>query len=186
MDAFLVSTGIVAVAEIGDKTQLLAFLLASRFRKPIPIVFGILFATVANHALAGGLGVWVSSNLSPDLLRWVLGLSFFAVAGWALIPDRMDEEPAQLANLGIFGTTLFTFFLAEIGDKTQVATAMLVANYSAFVAVIMGTTLGMMIANVPAVYLGGGAAQRLPLKLIRLIAAGTFVLLGIVTLSGAV
>ena len=186
-EALFASFGIVAIAEIGDKTQLLSFVLAARFRgRHWAIIAGIFVATIFNHLFAAAIGDWVAAQLGPVWLRWLLGLAFLAFAVWALIPDRLDDEPEGPSGRGAFLTTTLLFFLAEMGDKTQVATAMLVANYSAFVAVIMGTTLGMMIANVPAVYLGGGAAQRLPLKLIRLIAAGTFVLLGIVTLSGAV
>lgn len=184
MEAFLISTGIVALAEIGDKTQLLAFLLAAKFRKPIPIIIGILIATLANHSLAGGIGVWITSLLSPETLRWILGLSFLAMAAWTLIPDKLDEDETKLASLGVFGTTLIAFFLAEMGDKTQVATVALTANYTALAAVVAGTTLGMMIANVPAVYLGERAAQRIPTRLVHGIAAGLFALLGIATLFG--
>lgn len=184
MEAFLVSTGIVTLAEIGDKTQLLAFLLAAKFRKPIPIVLGILIATLANHALAGGIGIWITSLFSPEILRWVLGLSFIAMAAWTLIPDKLDDDETKLASLGVFGATLIAFFLAEMGDKTQVATVALAANYSALITVIAGTTLGMMIANVPAVYLGERAAQRIPTRLVHGIAAGLFALLGIATLFG--
>lgn len=184
MEAFLISTGIVALAEIGDKTQLLAFLLAAKFRKPIPIVLGILVATLANHGLAGGLGVWLTSLISPESLRWVLGLSFLAMAIWMLIPDKLEEEETKLVSLGVFGTTLIAFFLAEMGDKTQIATVALAANYSALVMVIVGTTLGMMIANVPAVYFGDRVAQRMPIRLVHGIAAGVFALLGALTLLG--
>ncbi|MCZ2096556.1 MAG: TMEM165/GDT1 family protein [Anaerolineae bacterium] len=151
MEAFLVSTGIVALAEIGDKTQLLSFILAAKFRKPWPIVLGILVATIANHAFAGAIGTWITSLMSPETLRWVLGLSFLAMAAWILVPDKFDEKDAKLAHMGVFGTTLVAFFLAEMGDKTQIATVALAAQYQAFVAVVAGTTLGMMIANVPAV-----------------------------------
>jgi len=151
LEAFLVSTGIVALAEIGDKTQLLSFILAAKFRKPWPIVLGILVATIANHAFAGAIGTWITSLMSPETLRWVLGLSFLAMAAWILVPDKFDEKDAKLAHMGVFGTTLVAFFLAEMGDKTQIATVALAAQYQAFVAVVAGTTLGMMIANVPAV-----------------------------------
>ncbi|MFA5493523.1 MAG: TMEM165/GDT1 family protein [Porticoccaceae bacterium] len=185
MNAFLISTGIVALAEIGDKTQLLAFILAARFRKPVPIVLGILVATLANHAFAGALGTWLTALLSPQMLRWVLGLSFLAMAGWMLIPDEFDEDDAKLARFGVFGTTLVAFFLAEMGDKTQVATVALAAQYQAFIAVVAGTTLGMMIANVPAVLLGDRIAGRIPVRLVHSVAAAIFAVLGAATLLGA-
>ncbi len=185
MEALLVSTGIVALAEIGDKTQLLAFILAARFRKPLPISLGILVATLANHALAGALGTWITQLLSPQTLRWVLGLSFIAMAAWTLIPDRFDEKDARLARLGVFGTTLLAFFLAEMGDKTQIATVALAAQYQSFYAVVAGTTLGMMIANVPAVLLGDRIAHRMPVRLVHGIAALIFAVLGVATLAGA-
>jgi putative Ca2+/H+ antiporter (TMEM165/GDT1 family) len=184
LEAFLVSTGIVALAEIGDKTQLLAFILAAKFRKPLPIVLGILVATVANHAMAGALGAWITSLVGPETLRWVLGVSFIAMAIWTLIPDKFDEEDAKLARFGVFGTTLLAFFLAEMGDKTQVATVALAAQYQAFFAVVAGTTCGMMIANVPAVFLGDRIANRMPVRLVHSVAAAIFALLGIATLSG--
>ncbi len=185
MNAFLVSTSIVALAEIGDKTQLLAFLLAAKFRRPWPIVFGILAATVANHAFAAALGSWLTTLLGPQALRWVLGLSFLAMALWTLIPDKLDEDDTRLPRLGVFGATLVAFFLAEMGDKTQVATVALAAQYQALVAVVLGTTLGMMIANVPAVLLGERIAQRMPVKLVHGIAAALFAALGVATLFGA-
>lgn len=185
MEAFLVSTGIVALAEIGDKTQLLAFILAAKFRKPLPIVLGILVATIANHALAGALGAWITLLVGPETLRWVLGVSFIAMAIWTLIPDEFDEGDAKLARFGVFGTTLIAFFLAEMGDKTQVATVALAAQYQAFFAVVAGTTCGMMIANVPAVFLGDRIANRMPVRLVHSVAAATFALLGIATLFGA-
>jgi putative Ca2+/H+ antiporter (TMEM165/GDT1 family) len=185
LEAFLISTGIVALAEIGDKTQLLAFLLAAKFRKPWPIVFGILVATLANHAFAGALGAWITSLLTPEVLRWVLGLSFLAMAVWTLIPDKLEEGDAKLAHLGVFGTTLVAFFLAEMGDKTQFATVGLAAHYNAFVPVVAGTTLGMMIANVPAVLLGDRIAQRMPVRLVHMIAAAIFAVIGVLTLAGA-
>jgi len=160
LDAFLVSTGVVALAEIGDKTQLLAFILAAKFRKPIPIILGILVSTIANHAFAGALGAWITSLASPEIMRWVLGVSFIAMAIWTLIPDKFDEEEAKFVRFGVFGTTVVAFFLAEMGDKTQVATVALAAQYHAFFAVVAGTTLGMMIANVPAVLLGDRIAGR--------------------------
>ena len=185
MEAFLISTGIVALAEIGDKTQLLAFILAAKFRKPLPIIAGILLATLANHGFAGALGSWITAVLSPEALRWVLGISFIAMAGWTLIPDKFDEDDAKLARFGVFGTTLLAFFLAEMGDKTQVATVALAAQYQAFYSVVAGTTLGMMIANVPAVLLGDRIADRMPVRLVHCIAAAIFAILGIATLLGA-
>ncbi len=185
MEAFLISTGIVALAEIGDKTQLLAFILAAKFRKPWPIIVGILIATLANHSLAGALGSWITSLLQPQTLRWVLGLSFIAMAIWTLIPDEFNEGDASLARFGVFGTTLIAFFLAEMGDKTQVATVALAAQYQSIVSVVTGTTLGMLIANVPAVLLGDRIAQRLPVRLVHGIAAAIFAILGVATLCGA-
>ncbi|ACR02130.1 MULTISPECIES: TMEM165/GDT1 family protein [Thauera] len=185
MDAFLVSTAIVALAEIGDKTQLLAFILAARFRRPWPIVLGILVATLANHAFAAAVGTWLTTLMGPHTLRWVLGLSFIAMAVWTLIPDKFDEDEARLPRLGVFGATLVAFFLAEMGDKTQIATVALAAQYQALVAVVAGTTLGMMIANVPAVLLGDRIATRMPVKLVHGIAAAIFLGLGIATLAGA-
>ena len=185
MEAFLVSTGVVALAEIGDKTQLLAFMLAAKFRRPLPIVLGILAATLANHAFAGALGGWMTSLLGPDTLRWLLGLSFIGMAIWSLFPDKIDERDAHPARYGVFGTTLVAFFLAEMGDKTQVATVALAAQYQAIVLVVAGTTLGMMIANVPAVFLGERFAHRMPVRLVHGIAAAIFAALGIATLFGA-
>ena len=185
MEAFLISTGIVALAEIGDKTQLLAFILAAKFRKPWPINAGILAATIANHAFAGAVGAWITSQVAPETLRWVLGLSFLGMAVWTLIPDKFDEADAQLAKYGVFGTTLIAFFLAEMGDKTQVATVALAAQYQAFISVVAGTTFGMMLANVPAVLLGDRIADKMPVRLVHTIAAGIFALLGIATLLGA-
>ena len=185
LEAFLVSTGIVALAEIGDKTQLLAFILAAKFRKPLPIIIGILVATVANHAFAGALGSWITSLMGPETLRWVLGISFIGMAIWTLIPDKFDEENAKLTRFGVFGTTLVAFFLAEMGDKTQVATVALVAQFHTFFSVVAGTTLGMMIANVPAVLLGDRIANRMPVRLLHTIAAAIFGVLGVATLLGA-
>jgi putative Ca2+/H+ antiporter (TMEM165/GDT1 family) len=185
MEAFLISTGIVALAEIGDKTQLLAFILAAKFRKPLPIIAGILVATVANHAFAGALGAWITSQVGPETMRWVLGVSFIGMALWTLIPDKFDEDEAKLARFGVFGTTLVAFFLAEMGDKTQVATVALAAQFQTIVSVVAGTTLGMMIANVPAVLLGNRIAQRMPVRLVHAVAAAIFAVLGIATLLGA-
>ena len=173
----MISTGVVALAEIGDKTQLLALILAAKFRKPVPIIVGILLATLLNHGFAGALGAWITSVVSPDVLRWVIGVSFIAMGAWTLIPDTIDEAADGRARFGVFGTTLVAFFLAEMGDKTQIATVALAAQFHALVAVVAGTTLGMMIANVPAVVLGDRVAQRLPVRLIRLIAAAVFAIL---------
>jgi putative Ca2+/H+ antiporter (TMEM165/GDT1 family) len=185
MEAFFVSTGIVALAEIGDKTQLLAFVLAARFRRPLPIVAAIFVATIANHAFAAAIGTWITSLMGPELLRWVLGASFLAMAAWTLIPDKLDQEDTQLGKYGVFLTTLIAFFMAEMGDKTQVATVALAARYHSMIAVVCGTTLGMMLANVPAVYFGDKIANRISLKLVHGIAALIFAALGVATLLGA-
>jgi putative Ca2+/H+ antiporter (TMEM165/GDT1 family) len=184
LEAFLVSTGIVALGEMGDKTQLLAMLLAARFRKPIPIVLGILVATLANHALAGAVGQWVADAIGPVWLRWIIGGSFLAMAGWMMIPDQIDEDEADAKGLrlGVFGTTVVAFFLAEMGDKTQIATVALAARYSDIVAVVAGTTLGMMLANVPAVYLGDQIAKKVSMTLVHGISALIFAVLGVLTL----
>ncbi|MFT3813176.1 MAG: TMEM165/GDT1 family protein [Acidovorax sp.] len=183
MEAFLVSTSIVALAEMGDKTQLLSLVLAARFRKPWPIVLGIFVSTLVNHALAGAVGAWVTTVLGPDVLRWILGLSFIAMAGWMLIPDKLDDdEAAGPGRLGVFGTTVVLFFLAEMGDKTQIATVMLAAKYSAFYWVVAGTTLGMMLANAPVVWLGDKLTKRLPITWIHRVCAVVFAVLGIVAL----
>ena len=185
MEALFLSTGIVALAEIGDKTQLLAFILAAKFRQPRAIVMGILVATLVNHAFAGMVGTFVTTLVSTETLRWILGISFLAMAGWTLIPDQFEEKDAQLARLGVFGTTLFAFFFAEMGDKTQLATVALSAQYQAITQVVMGTTLGMMIANGPVVLLGGRSAMHLPVRAVHCIAATAFAILGIATLLGA-
>ncbi len=175
MESLFVSTGVVALAEIGDKTQLLAFLLATRFKKPLPIIAGILVATVLNHAMAGALGAWITATLSPEILRWILGLSFLGMAAWTLVPDKIEEEEMQVARkFGVFGATLITFFLAEMGDKTQVATVAMAAHYPDPVLVVVGTTLGMLIADVPAVFIGDRFAARIPMKLVHGIAAAMF------------
>jgi Ca2+/H+ antiporter, TMEM165/GDT1 family len=185
MEALLISTGVVALAEIGDKTQLLAFILAARFKKPLPIIAGILAATVVNHGLAGALGAWVTSVLTPEVLRWVLGLSFIGMAIWTLIPDKIEEEETQVAKkFGVFGATLITFFLAEMGDKTQIATVAMAAQFATPVMVVVGTTLGMLIADVPAVFVGDKFAAKIPMKLVHSIAAGIFAVLGVATLLG--
>ena len=183
-EAFLVSTGVVALAEIGDKTQLLALVLAAKFRKPWPIIFGILVATLLNHAIAGAVGSWVATLLGPDGLRWVLGASFIGMAVWTLLPDKYEEQDTAPPRFGVFVATLIAFFLVEMGDKTQIATVALAAKYSSLVAVVIGTTLGMMIANVPAVWLGEVAATKLPLKVVRSVAAGIFLILGLIVLIG--
>jgi len=186
MESLFVSTGVVALAEIGDKTQLLAFLLATRFKKPLPIIAGILVATVLNHAMAGALGAWITATLSPEILRWILGLSFLGMAAWTLIPDKIEEEEMQVARkFGVFGATLITFFLAEMGDKTQLATVAMAAHYPDPVLVVVGTTLGMLIADVPAVFIGDRFAARIPMKLVHGIAAAMFAAMGLMTLFGA-
>jgi putative Ca2+/H+ antiporter (TMEM165/GDT1 family) len=185
MEAFLVSTGIVALAEMGDKTQLLSLVLAARFRKPWPIAMGILVATLANHALAGAAGAWVTTLLGPQTLRWVLGASFIAMALWMLVPDKLDGEGvAKAPRLGVFGATLVAFFLAEMGDKTQIATVMLAARYDTWAAVVMGTTLGMMLANVPVVWFGERITRRVPIRTVHLVSAAIFAVLGVAALWG--
>jgi Ca2+/H+ antiporter, TMEM165/GDT1 family len=186
MEALYISTGVVALAEMGDKTQLLAFILAARFKKPVPIILGILCATLVNHGLAGALGAWITSVISPDTMRWVLGLSFIGMAVWTLIPDKIEEEETQVAlKLGVFGATLVTFFLAEMGDKTQIATVALAAHYAAPLMVVIGTTLGMLIADVPAVFVGNKFAAKIPMKLVHSIAAAIFAIMGLLTLLRA-
>ncbi len=183
MEAFLVSTGIVALAEMGDKTQLLALILAVRFRKPWPIVLGILVATLVNHGLAGAVGAWVTSFVGPQVLRWVLAASFIGMAVWMLIPDKIDEEDTDAApRWGVFGTTVVAFFLAEMGDKTQIATVMLAARYDAYFHVVAGTTLGMMLANAPVVWLGERMTRLVPMRLVHIVSALVFAALGVVAL----
>ena len=185
MEALFVSTGVVALAEIGDKTQLLAFLLATRFKKPLPIIAGILVATLLNHSMAGALGAWITTTLSPETLRWILGLTFIAMAIWTMIPDKIEDEEMQVAKrFGVFGATLITFFLAEMGDKTQIATIAMSAHFSSVVLVVIGTTLGMMIADVPAVFIGDRLSARIPMKLVHGIAAAMFAAMGVATLLG--
>jgi len=181
LEALLVSTSIVALAEMGDKTQLLSFVLAAKLKRPVPIVLGILFATLANHFLAGWIGAWLATLVSPTTLRWTIAASFVAFGLWALKPDELEED-RQLRGAGVFLTTLVAFFLVEMGDKTQLATVALAARYPSLVAVVLGTTLGMMIANVPAVYMGEALAHRVNMKWMRWVAAALFVLLGALTL----
>ena len=187
MEALFVSTAIVALAEMGDKTQLLALVLAARFRKPWPIVLGILVATLANHGLAGALGAWVTTVVGPQVLRWILGVSFIAMAVWMLIPDKLDEGDADGApRWGVFGTTLVAFFLAEMGDKTQIATVMLAAQYNAYLWVVAGTTLGMMLANAPVVWLGDRITRLVPIRVVHGVSAVIFLVLGLVAIFAPV
>lgn len=176
------SAGVIALAEIGDKTQLLALVLAARFRAPIPIILGILTATLANHFAAGALGTLVAAHINPRLMRWVLAVSFFATALWMFIPDKKPEADTRPARSGAYGTTVVSFFLMEIGDKTQLATVALAAKYQTLIPVVAGTTLGMLLADVPAVFLGGAAANRIPLKLVNRLAAAAFAVLGLIVL----
>ena len=186
MESLLISCGVVALAEIGDKTQLLALILAARFKKPTPVILGILAATIANHGLAGAVGAWISATVSPDILRWILSLSFIGMAIWTMIPDKIEEEETQIATrFGVFSATLITFFLAEMGDKTQVATVALAAHYAVPLLVVLGTTLGMLIADVPAVFIGDKLANKIPMKVVHSIAAAIFAILGLATLIGA-
>ena len=187
MQALLVSATVVALAEIGDKTQILSLILAARYRRPVPIILGVLVATLANHAIAGGLGTWLASALDPALLNWIVVASFVLMAGWVLVPDKLTEEQVTVPkrSLGVFGTTLFTFFLAEMGDKTQVVTVALAARFHDFFGVVAGTTLGMMLANIPVIYLGHRFADRLPARTIHIVAAIAFVLLGGLALRNA-
>ena len=183
MEALLVSTGVVALAEIGDKTQLLALLLATRFRKPVPIVLGIFVATLANHLFAGAVGNWLVGVVGANAMRWILGVSFLAMAAWALIPDSPPDESATAPRFGVFLTTVIAFFLVEMGDKTQIATVALAAQFHSLVWVVLGTTIGMLIANVPVVYLGDALIKRVPLRWVRIGAALTFAALGIYVLA---
>jgi putative Ca2+/H+ antiporter (TMEM165/GDT1 family) len=179
LEALLASTLIVAVGEIGDKTQLLAFLLAARYARPWPIVLGILAATLANHALAGLVGAWIRDLVSPQALHWAIGLSFLAIGAWALVPDKVEGDPTPRGAHGVFFITLASFFLAEMGDKTQLATVALAAHYPSLVQVVAGTTLGMMIADAPAVFLAAKALERLPFRVIRYVAAALFAAMGV-------
>ena len=184
LEPFLVSTGVVAVAEIGDKTQLLAFVLSARFKKPWQVILGILAATITNHLLAGVVGVSVSAWVNPQIMRWILGVSFLAMAIWVLIPDREAEGEAKPARFPPFVTTALTFFLLEMGDKTQLATVALSAKYQSLIAVTAGTTLGMMLADVPAVFIGDRLAGKIPLRLVHGLAAALFAIIGILVLLG--
>ena len=179
MEPFLVSTFAVAIAETGDKTQLLALILSARYKRPVPIILGILAATVLNHALAGLLGEWIRVLIDPDMLRWILGASFLLIAAWALIPDKMEENASARGHYGVFMVACIAFFIAEMGDKTQIATVALAAKYPGFFPVVAGTTIGMMIANVPAVILGKIASPNFPFKVVRTVSAGIFAMLGI-------
>ena len=187
MESFLIATGVVGLAEIGDKTQLLSLLLAARYRKPIPIVLGVLTATLINHAGAGGVGTLLADVIAPRLMNWVVVISFVLIGGWMLIPDKLEgaEEPKSKRHLGVFVSTVIAFFLAEMGDKTQIATVALAARFHEFLAVVAGTTLGMMLANVPVIYLGHRFADRLPTKAIHIVAALLFVVLGALALRAA-
>jgi putative Ca2+/H+ antiporter (TMEM165/GDT1 family) len=184
LESFLVSTLVVGLAEIGDKTQILSLILAARFQRPVPIIFGILLATLANHALAGLAGTVAGALFSGAWMRWILGISFLSVAVWALFPDRYEEDAEAVSRLGAFASTLVAFFLAEIGDKTQIATIGLAARFEQFYPVVLGTTLGMMLANIPAVLIGDRIADKLPVRAIRITAAAVFVVLGILTIAG--
>jgi putative Ca2+/H+ antiporter (TMEM165/GDT1 family) len=185
LEALTVSTSVVFLGEMGDKTQLLALLLAARFRRPLPIMLGILVATLANHAGASALGNWLTHWLDPQWLRWILAVSFLAVAAWMLVPDKPDdEEPAPSSRWGVFGVTVVAFFLAEMGDKTQVATVMLAARYQSIWIVTTGTTLGMMLANAPVVWFGERITRRVPLRVVHIVSAVIFALLGVAALVG--
>jgi putative Ca2+/H+ antiporter (TMEM165/GDT1 family) len=182
MEAFFVSTAIVAIAEIGDKTQLLALMLAARYRKPVPIILGIFFATLANHALAAWIGAEVAAWVGAETMRWILGATFIVMAGWCLIPDKADEGPQAARRAGAFLATLVAFFIVEIGDKTQIATVALAARFQSLFAVTAGTTVGMLLANAPVVLFGDAIARRLPLRIVRIVAALLFVALGLAAL----
>jgi len=180
MEAFLVSTGIVALAEMGDKTQLLALVLAARLKKPLPICLGILAATLVNHACAAAVGQWITNYLGPDAMRWILGVSFIAMAGWMMIPDKLDDdENPKPQRYGVFLTTVIAFFIVEMGDKTQIATVALAAKYASLIAVVAGTTCGMMLANAPVVYFGDHLTRLVPIKVVHAVCAGVFALLGL-------
>ena len=184
MEAFLVTAGVVAIGEIGDKTQLLSLMLAARYRRPLPIVLGIVSATVVNHAIAAAAGVWLRGALDPQAFRWLLGLSFLAVAAWMLAPDEAGEERPAADRYGVFVVTLVAFFLAEMGDKTQVSTLMLAARYDSIATVVAASTVGMLCADVPAVFLAASLPRSIPLAAVRFTAAGVFAALGLAALAG--
>lgn len=185
MEAFFVSTGVVALSEMGDKTQLLSVLLSAKFRRPVPIIAGLFVATLVNHGFAGAVGGWVAHVLGPDLLRWVVGLSFLGMAAWTLIPDKFDRESlGSTPRFGVFWATVVTFFLAEMGDKTQIATVALVVHYHDLVSVVGGTTLGILLSDVPAVLLADSLAKKVSMRLTHAVAALIFGLLGVVALTG--
>jgi putative Ca2+/H+ antiporter (TMEM165/GDT1 family) len=184
MEAFLISAGLVAIAEIGDKTQLLAMVLATRYRKPVPIILGIFVATLANHALAAAVGAEVANWVGPQVMRWILAALFIGMAAWCLIPDKADEGPKQIGHVGAFLATAVAFFMVEMGDKTQIATVALAARFHTIPIVTAGTTVGMLIANVPAVLFGDVLSRKISLKLIRTLAAASFAILGLLTLFG--
>lgn len=188
LQSFLVSTSVVTLAEIGDKTQLLSLVLAARYRNPLPIVLGVLVATLANHAGAGGIGTLLAGWLNPSIMNWAVVASFALMAGWILVPDKLDEGEIVMPKKarGVFGTTVFAFFLAEMGDKTQVVTIALAAQYRDFFGVVGGTTLGMMLANVPVIYLGSRFANRLHPKAVHIVASIIFVVLGGIALRNAI
>jgi Ca2+/H+ antiporter, TMEM165/GDT1 family len=182
VEAFLSSLLVVAVAEVGDKTQLLSLLLAARYKKPLPIICGILVATLANHFVAGALGEWIRSLFSADVLRWIVGGSLLAVAAWTLVPDKLDDDVRMPGRYGLFVLTCVVFFVAEIGDKTQIATVILAAKYHALALVVFGTTVGMLLANVPVVYFGSAGANRIPFRAVRIVAALLFAAMGLAAL----
>lgn len=184
MEAFLIPAGVIALAELGDKSQLLAFLLAAKYRAPLPIIAGIIVAALANHALAGAVGVWLAATITPEIMRWIVGLAFLGVAAWMLLPEKGDTEVVQPPSYGPFIATVLTLFLAEMGDKTQVATMALVAHFQSYLLVIAGTTTGMVIANVPAVYIGDRMSRRLPTRVIGIASAFVFGVLGLLVITG--
>jgi putative Ca2+/H+ antiporter (TMEM165/GDT1 family) len=184
MEAFLLSTGSVAIGELGDKTQFLCLILATRLRRPLPIIAGVFVATLVNHLIACLVGEWAGTLISPTVLRWVLGISFLAVAAWALVPDKLDDEVSTRGTYGVFVLTTVTFFLAEMGDKTQIVALALAAKYNDLVAVVAGTTLGMMIVNLPTVLFADKATKWIPVNTVRIIAAAVYAVLGVATLLG--
>jgi putative Ca2+/H+ antiporter (TMEM165/GDT1 family) len=187
MQSFLVSTGVVALAEMGDKTQILSLILAARYRKPVPIILGVLAATLANHAAAGGIGTWLANVLDPSILNWAVVASFILMAVWILVPDKFSEGQVTVPKrpMGVFATTVVAFFLAEMGDKTQVVTVALAARFHDFIGVVSGSTSGMMLANIPVIYLGHRFADRIPAKAVHALAAVIFLVLGGLALRNA-